>query len=268
MMTSRRRGPWTPSTRSSSMSLVALGPLTMVFGRVPSSLRSALGSRVVMSAARTMQMWWSGMRLIARRPWPGPPSRMIVPVSATAAAQPVMTASTTSTPATDSGAKLRSGRLGIAPVPHLRNRSTDVERKIPGSTGMKCPGTCARSTPPRPRPRPGTLHRILDQVGPAVHGDHQVRGRTHGASSCRYLDYDIEIRGVICSTIESVNARYRRAIRARSHFPTEQTALKCLYLATRAHSRTLGSLGTCCGSACWANCSETYRGKFVSLLLA
>ena len=51
-----------------------------------------------------------------------------------------------------------------------------------------------------------------------------------------FLDYDVEIRRVICSTnaIESVNARYRRAVRARGHFPTEQAALKCLYLATRA----------------------------------
>ncbi len=39
-----------------------------------------------------------------------------------------------------------------------------------------------------------------------------------------FLDYDVEIRRVICSTnaIESLNARYRRAIRARGHFPTEQ----------------------------------------------
>jgi len=51
-----------------------------------------------------------------------------------------------------------------------------------------------------------------------------------------FLDYDVEIRRVICSTnaIESVNARYRRAVRARGYFPTEQAALKCLYLATRA----------------------------------
>jgi transposase-like protein len=51
-----------------------------------------------------------------------------------------------------------------------------------------------------------------------------------------FLDYDTEIRRVICSTnaIESLNARYRRAVRARGHFPTDQAALKCLYLATRA----------------------------------
>ena len=51
-----------------------------------------------------------------------------------------------------------------------------------------------------------------------------------------FLDYDVEIRRVICSTnaIESLNARYRRAIKARGHFPNEQAALKCLYLVTRS----------------------------------
>ncbi len=62
-----------------------------------------------------------------------------------------------------------------------------------------------------------------------------------------FLDYDVEIRRVICSTnaIESLNARYRRAIRARGHFPTEQAALKCLYLVTRS----LDPAGT--GQARW-----------------
>jgi len=51
-----------------------------------------------------------------------------------------------------------------------------------------------------------------------------------------FLDYDVEIRTVICSTnaIESLNARYRRAVRARGHFPNELAALKCLYLVTRS----------------------------------
>jgi transposase-like protein len=51
-----------------------------------------------------------------------------------------------------------------------------------------------------------------------------------------FLDYDIEIRRVLCSTnaIESLNARYRRAVKARGHFPSEQAALKCLYLVTRS----------------------------------
>jgi putative transposase len=43
-----------------------------------------------------------------------------------------------------------------------------------------------------------------------------------------FLDYDVEIRKVLCSTnaIESLNARYRRAVKARGHFPTEAAALK------------------------------------------
>lgn len=50
-----------------------------------------------------------------------------------------------------------------------------------------------------------------------------------------FLAYDVEIRRVLFSTnaIESLNARYRRAVGARGHFPTEQAALKCLYLVTR-----------------------------------
>ena len=51
-----------------------------------------------------------------------------------------------------------------------------------------------------------------------------------------FLDYDVEIRKVIRSTnaIESLNDRYRRAVKARGHFPSEQSALKCLYLVTRS----------------------------------
>ena len=65
-----------------------------------------------------------------------------------------------------------------------------------------------------------------------------------------FLDYDVEIRKVLCSTnaIESLNARYRRAVKARGHFPTEQAALKCLYLVTRSldptgTGRTSGQCG-------------------------
>ena len=48
-----------------------------------------------------------------------------------------------------------------------------------------------------------------------------------------FLAFDKEIRSVICTTnsIESLNSRIRRAVNARGHFPTEQAALKCIYLA-------------------------------------
>ena len=48
-----------------------------------------------------------------------------------------------------------------------------------------------------------------------------------------FLRFDKEIRTIICTTnaIESINARIRRAVNARGHFPTEAAALKCVYLA-------------------------------------
>jgi len=73
-----------------------------------------------------------------------------------------------------------------------------------------------------------------------------------------FLDYDIEIRRMICSTnaIESLNARYRRAVRARGHFPTEQAAMKCLYLVTRS----LDPTGT--GRARWTMRWKTVINAF------
>ncbi len=47
-----------------------------------------------------------------------------------------------------------------------------------------------------------------------------------------FLSFDPEIRSIIYTTnaIESLNARFRRAVKARGHFPNENAALKCLYL--------------------------------------
>jgi putative transposase len=47
-----------------------------------------------------------------------------------------------------------------------------------------------------------------------------------------FLAFDKEIRTLICTTnaIESLNARFRRSVKARGHFPTEQAALKHLFL--------------------------------------
>lgn len=48
-----------------------------------------------------------------------------------------------------------------------------------------------------------------------------------------FLSFEPEIREVIYTTnaIESINARIRKAVKARGHFPTEQAALKCVYMA-------------------------------------
>jgi transposase-like protein len=48
-----------------------------------------------------------------------------------------------------------------------------------------------------------------------------------------FLQFDNSIRTVVCTTnaIESINARIRRAVNARGHFPTEAAALKCVFMA-------------------------------------
>lgn len=48
-----------------------------------------------------------------------------------------------------------------------------------------------------------------------------------------FLQFDTGIRRIVCTTnaIESVNARIRKAVRARGHFPNEAAALKCVYMA-------------------------------------
>jgi transposase-like protein len=47
-----------------------------------------------------------------------------------------------------------------------------------------------------------------------------------------FLAFPVEIRTILYSTnaIESLNARFRRSVKARGHFPSEQAALKHLYL--------------------------------------
>jgi putative transposase len=64
-----------------------------------------------------------------------------------------------------------------------------------------------------------------------------------------FLQFDQEIRTIICTTnaIESINARIRRAVNARGHFPNEQAALKCVYLAIMS----LDPTGT--GRRRWSN---------------
>ena len=38
-------------------------------------------------------------------------------------------------------------------------------------------------------------------------------------------------RSATSNAIESINARIRKAVKARGHFPTEQAAMKCVYMA-------------------------------------
>ena len=74
-----------------------------------------------------------------------------------------------------------------------------------------------------------TPRRFRRQTGQTVPGNHPAMGERLERVRPS-LDYDVEIRRVICSTnaLESLSTRYRPAVRARGHFPTIPAALKCL----------------------------------------
>jgi SAM-dependent methyltransferase len=59
--------------------------------------------------------------------------------------------------------------------------------------------------------------------------------RSHWAQFVPFLAFPPEVRRVVYTTnlIESMNARLRKVTRNRGQFPTEQAALKVLYLAVR-----------------------------------
>lgn len=59
-----------------------------------------------------------------------------------------------------------------------------------------------------------------------------------------FLEFPPELRRVVYTTnaIESLNARFRRAVRHRGHFPTEQAALKVLYLVATERKKNRENL--------------------------
>ena len=59
-----------------------------------------------------------------------------------------------------------------------------------------------------------------------------------------FLEFPPELRKVVYTTnsIESLNARFRRAVRHRGHFPTEQAALKVLYLVATERKKNRENL--------------------------
>ena len=59
-----------------------------------------------------------------------------------------------------------------------------------------------------------------------------------------FLAFPAELRRVVYTTnaIESLNARFRRAVRHRGHFPNEQAAMKILYLVATTRRKNRGNL--------------------------
>jgi putative transposase len=56
--------------------------------------------------------------------------------------------------------------------------------------------------------------------------------RRHWAEVIPFCAFPAEVRRIICTTnaIEALNAKLRRAVRARGHFPTDEAVLKLLFL--------------------------------------
>jgi putative transposase len=59
-----------------------------------------------------------------------------------------------------------------------------------------------------------------------------------------FLEFPLELRKIVYTTnaIESLNARFRRAVRHRGHFPNEQAALKVLYLVATSSRKNRSDL--------------------------
>lgn len=59
-----------------------------------------------------------------------------------------------------------------------------------------------------------------------------------------FLEFPPELRRIVYTTnaIESLNARFRRAVRHRGHFPNEQAAMKVLYLVATTRRRNRENL--------------------------
>jgi hypothetical protein len=138
----------------------------------------------------------------------------------------------TETATTPSGLFVRVNNGGKPQmVAGLMRRSPQTPCRCTG----RAPPLASRHAPYRRRdPANGSPLRRASGRGCLRPDSADVRGRSGAVvESPNFVSYDVEIRRVIYS-IESLNARYRRAIRARGHFLTEQAALKCPYLVTRS----------------------------------
>jgi transposase-like protein len=83
-----------------------------------------------------------------------------------------------------------------------------------------------------------------------------------------FLAFPPEIRKVIYTTnaIESLNARFRQATRRRGHFPTDQAALKVLYLVIRSPQKNRANVtGKTPGWKAALNALSLYYGDRITL---
>jgi transposase-like protein len=82
-----------------------------------------------------------------------------------------------------------------------------------------------------------------------------------------FLEFPPELRKIVYTTnsIESLNARFRRAVRHRGHFPNEQAALKVLYLvATQQRPNRVDLVGRVAGWKQILNALTVHYGERIT----
>lgn len=82
-----------------------------------------------------------------------------------------------------------------------------------------------------------------------------------------FLEFPAELRKIVYTTnaIESLNARFRRAVRHRGHFPTEQAAMKVLYLvATKQRKNRQDLIGRMNGWKTILNTLTVHYGERIT----
>jgi hypothetical protein len=105
------------------------------------------------------------------------------------------------------------------------------------------------------RPRQGRRSTSSSRSGRALPGDHPALGHAR-QEFIPFLDHDVEIRRVICSAngIESLNARYRRAIKAAATSPPSRPRASTFCCSCSLGQRSFRSARGCAprrtGSPC------------------
>ena len=131
-------------------------------------------------------------------------------------------------PRGDPGDLAAGRRAAVCRAPRPLEPAVHVAR----STGVRCVGSCARSTPPRPWTPPTARFAEFAEHWRDRYPAMIATWERAWADFVPFLEFPVELRQIVYTTnaIESLNARFRKAVRHRGHFPTEQAALKVLYL--------------------------------------
>ena len=131
------------------------------------------------------------------------------------------------------------GHLAAGRRPAVRRASRPLEPAlhVQEALGAGLPGDARDLHRPHRRRRRGPLRRVRRHLARALPGDDRHLASGPGASSSRSSTSPSSCAASSTppTPSESLNARFRKAVRHRGHFPNEQAALKVLYLVATEH---------------------------------